>query len=380
MEVKMPRFEMSVSPDYVPEWTEIDAFREIFQNAVDQSVSDDKCRMEWEYSHSSQTLIITNHNTSLLRESLLFGITAKKGDDNTIGTFGEGYKLALLVFARLGYEVSIWNYNEGEVWVPKIIRSRRFSSDLLVIDINDMNKEIAPSSGLSFVINGVTERLFKGIEKTNLHIKPVEDVIETHFGKILLKENYNGMVFVNGLYICTKPIFDFGYDIKPSFITTGRDRNLVADFDLSWITSRMWASSGDHTTVLQLIKRGTLDVVYINNFKHRDMALVDSVWTDFINQYGESAIPVRTQGDYDKVTRTYKALKPVFVNETLNDLMVDRVNDILAKAEKHRNTSSPDHKLNELYFKCRPYLPVKYRNEFKDLINESKEWEVVENA
>ena len=90
----MARHKMSLDANYVSDWTAQDAFRELFQNAIDWG--------NWSHSIKDGTLCIISHNANLSPSTLLLGSSSKK-DGTTIGKWGEGYKLAMLVLVRLGY-------------------------------------------------------------------------------------------------------------------------------------------------------------------------------------------------------------------------------------------------------------------------------------
>ena len=107
-------FTLTISPDYVKNWTEQDAISEFIQNWIDQRNQEPEAGSS--IKSSKGCLIIDNNFSVLQRQTLLLGGGTKADDTGAIGGFGEGYKIALLVLTRLGFKVSIANYGLGELW------------------------------------------------------------------------------------------------------------------------------------------------------------------------------------------------------------------------------------------------------------------------
>ena len=115
----MSRYELSISMDYVSNWTYIEAIREIFQNALDEQTVNKDNKMFVEYDKDSCVLRICNKKGCLDKNSLLLGVSSKRDDSSTIGQHGEGYKIATVVLLRNGHNIKIYNYGKKEVWVAK---------------------------------------------------------------------------------------------------------------------------------------------------------------------------------------------------------------------------------------------------------------------
>ncbi len=110
------KFTLPISDGYVASWGLWEAVREIWQNAMDAADEDPSCLVT--LSHEEGVLRIETSIGSLDPSTLVLGSTSKKDRPGQRGKFGEGYKLALLVLARLGLPTLI---NTGdEVWSARL--------------------------------------------------------------------------------------------------------------------------------------------------------------------------------------------------------------------------------------------------------------------
>lgn len=273
------RHKMSLSVDYVHDWTVQDALRELFQNSIDHG--------DWSWNYTGYELTITSHKASLSKKTLLLGHSVKS--EGSIGKFGEGYKLAMLVLCRLGYKPYI-STSDME-WTPKIIKSRTYDTAQLVFDV-EAGFDLSPD--IKFTIPGINQETFDELSERNLHIKPA-CWLQTARGDILA-ESYAGKVFVGGLYVCTIEGMRHGYNIKPSCISLDRDRRIVRDFDLQWQTSQMWQETEEHDYVLWLIGEKAPDVRHLDCFMYNNkVALADKAAEAFVAEHGIDAVPVTNQ-------------------------------------------------------------------------------------
>ena len=308
----MSKIELTLVPTYVPNWTCVDAIRELFQNALDQEAQNPENKASWEYHDDKHELVIRNAKSKLEAASLLLGQTSKAGDKSTIGQFGEGYKIATLVLLREGKNVVFYNYGNKEIWRPRFVKSRRFGTFILTFFTEKKPVwERVPSADLEIVIEGITpEEYYEEIVPSNLHLRNDYKVLEeTEYGSII---DLPGKVFVNGLYVCDYEPYTYGYNFKPEYIRLDRDRKMVNDFDLRWMASKMWSNSKDIDRVLEMVAENKADVVYIS-----------SDWCDiaaekFFSVYGPKAIPVTSQAELEGVPAGYKG---IVVSENYSSLI-----------------------------------------------------------
>lgn len=313
----MSKIELTIAPNYVPTWTIVDAIRELFQNALDQEKQHPDNKASWAYNAANDTLTISNATSKLTAGSLLLGHTTKDGDKDTIGQFGEGYKIATLVLLRNNKQVTFYNYGAREIWRPRFVKSRRFGTDILTFFIEKPKIwESVPSADLIIEINGITtQEYLEQIVPSNLHLRyDYETLYETQYGNVI---NLPGKVFVNGLFVCDYKPYEYGYNFKPEHIKLDRDRKMVSDFDLRWMASKMWSGCADQDQVMKLVTNDAADVAYLrhvtSNYKWNDAALAH-----FKSVYGPEALPVKDQDGLNRVPAGYRG---VIVPDSYYDLI-----------------------------------------------------------
>lgn len=318
----MQKIELTISPNYVPSWTYVDAVRELFQNALDQEAQNINNKASWKYYEERQMLTISNATSKLTAASLLLGQTTKLNDGSTIGQFGEGYKLATLVLLREHKNVVFYNYDAREIWRPRFVKSRRFGTDILTFFIE---KEAVwrrvPTNDLTISIEGITTEEYKHIVESNLYLRDDYEIVEsTEYGDVLNIPGVNGKVFVNGLYVCDYLPYQYSYNFKPAHIRLDRDRKMANDFDLRWMASKMWSSCEDTDRVMQLIVDDKADVAFIKDAVSfsGQKRWCDAAAEKFFSVHGPEAIPVTSQDELDSVPTGYKG---VIVNSSYSSLI-----------------------------------------------------------
>lgn len=241
-------YELPLAKGYVRHWGVLEAVRELIQNAIDSDSP-----FEWEFGVDSLT--ITSKYSHLSTSSLLLGATSKAEDDDKIGSFGEGYKIALLVLTREGYDVHIEN-NEKD-WKPAFKYSKVFEDDVLVIDSSVVERG---RKGLKFVIQGLSGGTIDAIKQTCLQMQEQDlDSLSTSYGDIL--PSRPGKLYVGGLFVCDTEL-SYGYDMKPHILRLERDRQTVNSFDLKYTTVQMWYQTNQYDKVAEMIDASVPDLEY----------------------------------------------------------------------------------------------------------------------
>lgn len=322
------KYELPFSTSYVPDWTFIEAFRELFQNALDNEITTPENTMGFKYDLATETLTVTNKSSALELDTLLLGSTSKASDANTIGRHGEGYKIAFLVLLREGKTITVQNYGKREIWTTKLVKSKRYNNQLvptIYVDKTAMWKKV-PDNNLTIEVGNITKEEYQAIVVKNLNLQTdVVGIRVPKYGKILTAPSEKGNLYVKGLYICHNDDVSYGYDFEPGIIQLDRDRRLIASFDLAWNTSAMWkiayAQKDMRNDFLGMVSTNASDIQYIKSnsvYNHVPSGTEDGLANDiakgFIRKHGADAIPV-TNNDELQAAQSAGS-KAVMVSET----------------------------------------------------------------
>lgn len=310
----MPRYTLTISPDYVKDWGVNDAIRELLQNAIDQESLDKDNAKSIDYDDNS--LIIANRNSVLEKSTLLLGGGTKDGS-STIGQFGEGYKVALLVLLREGYTIQIRNYKAGELWVPKIVNSRVYNSQVLAIDTMEYQFETIPTNSLEIIINGIdnAEEILQDIW---LDFNPPSEVIRSGKAYIILDLQEKGNIYIKGLKVTHNPSLSYGYNFDVNVLKIGRDRNIVSGYDLQSELGYIWGKIPVEYSklALDLIECKAYDTEYCYGWK-LEKPIKDAI----LEVYADKKV-ITDESDKIKIEHTYGNLdEVVIVPEAIRDVV-----------------------------------------------------------
>lgn len=367
----MSKHELSLSKDYVPDWTVVDAVRELFQNALDQQTTVKDNQMFFDYDEETQTLRIGNKLSVLETKTLLLGSSTKRNDPNTIGQFGEGYKIATLVLTRLNKKLTFYNYGAREVWNPRFSKSKKYGCEILVFDVDKKYVwQKVPDNNLTITIEGITLEEYEDIVESNLHLQDVGEITTSEFGRILHEDRFQGKVFVNGLFVCEYRKYDNGYDFKPQYIKIDRDRKLADSFELEWLSSKMWGGVDSEKTV-GLAKKGAADVNYIGSTWGISPSVSNRAYDDFIEEYGEGAVPVVDQKEYESIAKT-RDYRPVFVSNAYSG-MIKSSSKFEAPQPKVKKVRTVRSRLEEWKRNHNKVLSRRAKNKLQAIIDELTE-------
>lgn len=310
------RFELGMMLDYAHTWTVFDGIREFFQNALDEEREHEGNQMTFEYLPGEERLIIGNKNSVLELKTLLLGYSTKRDRSDLIGQHGDGYKTGTVVLLRNGKGVTIYNNKLHEKWVAKVVKSRRYGTDIVVFDVERTSgffrfRENSEDLNLIIAIDGITEEEMQEYKRRNLHLWSKEelgDIFETNdigggIGRVLLDEQFKGEVYVNGLYVCKSDSIAYGYDMPSSLIKLDRDRGLVDNFNLLFNVSRLHMSASLDEFIQANLNKP--DLRYVDSFIcSRDrVGLVEKVQSSFVSKHGASAIPVVDVDEFNEASK-----------------------------------------------------------------------------
>ena len=325
----MTKFELAISTGYVPDWTIVEAFRELFQNALDNEIENPENKMSWDYS--GNTVSIKNKTSKLPVESLLLGSSTKSDNSNTIGKHGEGYKIAFMVLLRNNKTIKVYNYGAKEVWDVRLVKSRRYNNQLVPTVFVEKNHiwDKVPNSDLEIQVGNIDEEEYVNIVNKNLHLRetPVKRFEMPTRGDILIDSEEQGNIYVKGLFVTKIEDLYYGYDFEPSVLGLDRDRKLVDSFNVSWESSILWQNAASKNeemkgTAVQLVNEKALDVRYVTKSAYSSMELKNAVAEDFFKKNGEDAVPVVSNSEYNEVKDSGLG-KPIIVSEDIASLVRD---------------------------------------------------------
>jgi hypothetical protein len=207
------RIETAISTEYVPHWGIVEALREILQEAFDTRT---KYNCNIRFHRGKNKFIIEDDGLGISTIDLALGKSSKRDDDNLIGQFGEGLKLAMLVVARLGREMIVDTV--GYRIKPEIIFSKALGCEVLAFNIRSISREV----GTRFEIECTPEEVeqakqyFKELRKEKM--KQLDPVISLPGGK----------VFINGVLATEIPNLLFSYNFQGvGKEAQNRDRTVV---------------------------------------------------------------------------------------------------------------------------------------------------------
>lgn len=341
----MSKYELSITDTFVEHWGFVEGVRELLQNAVDQETMCPENTMLFNYDDNTETLYIGNKTSILEAKSLLLGNTTKAGNDKTIGSFGEGYKLGTLALIRAEKKVTFYNYGKREIWRPRFVNSRRYQARVLTFFTEKQAIwKKPPNHDLMVTIENVSLEEYEDLIPRFLMFIPNYEHAETTFGEVLLNPDQQGQIFVNGLYIAHNKNLKFGYNFKPRYVKVGRDRNMVNDFDIGWYASASWSQLSHEPNYEEIVKQmlvdGIADVEYITN--HSSVMLSKAAYDEFKAKHGTFAIPVTSQKQYDEMLAKYPNCVPIFTNAIHAKVMSSSITysgferTYLAKSTKER--------------------------------------------
>ena len=290
------KYELTISTKYVPDWTYVEAVRELLQNAIDNEAVDENNKYESVYLADEEKLNISNKSSKLTLDTLLLGVSTKRNDDRTIGQHGEGYKIAFMVLAREGKKVTVYNYGANEVWNVKLVKSKRYNGEEIVqveVDKNPIWKK-APNNNLTIVIDSISNSDYENIQKDCIMLRDAyPESYKSEVGNILTDENEVGNIFVRGLFVFKDPLLKYGYDIQVP-VKLDRDRNNISNYDCRSLEAKMWLfAASENKDVADKLAKMSLDEVYDVDY----IKYLAPFYSKYLNTPAESILSLLDDND-----------------------------------------------------------------------------------
>lgn len=337
MDNKLECYELTLTENYVMDWDFNCAVRELIQNGTDQEILTPANKFTIEYNQKEQKILLKNLSSKLNINTLLLGRSTKSNNEETVGQFGEGYKIAALVLNRLNKTFTIYNNERKEIWTTKFKNSEKWKERILAFYIG---KNETSDTGLVIEIGNVTRNEYYGINDIWLGMCDEYEKSETQYGEILFDEELKGCVFVNGLSVGCNSKLKYGYNFKPKYIKLERDRKTCDSWNVEDLTSKMVAEamvSGDISieTVQKLVEQNIDDVYHLDfNGGNENVVEVKRMLLKAFDEQNTKpySVPVNSQEQINKV-KAYGG-NPVVVPPKVASLLKAETNNRIQELSK----------------------------------------------
>jgi hypothetical protein len=285
------KFQLTISDQYVSDWSVWEGVRETIQNALD--ARDKGHPMHINYSEADGMLTVSSFGVELDRSVWLMGVTSKADDADARGHFGEGLKLGALALVRAGRKLQILNHNEN--WDCALAESKAFPGQQ-VLTVSTRRRS-SPALHQCFSVRiEITPAEWADFQLRFIDLQQGLAAIETSEGLILTDEQQRGRLYVKGIHVETRDNLAAGYNLTGS-VRTDRDRRMVNSFDFDYHIGHAWINAlrnGAITPARLLVhlQSGCDDACGVadRHCPEQHLERVAQAWRD---AYGSSSIPVR---------------------------------------------------------------------------------------
>lgn len=350
-------YELPLARDYVSRWGVVEAVRELLQNAIDSP-------SPFEVKQVGSILTIMSRGARLEPSTLVLGRTSKADDTNSIGQFGEGYKLALLVLTREGKACGVVSGNV--FWRPEFRMSPQFGIETLHIVEERLSKEEA-IDGVRFIVHNLDGDEQAAIKGSCLLMQDMyPDTIHTQYGEIL--PNLPGKLFVGGLFVCNTSLH-YGYNFNPGELPLERDRQTVADFELKWKTKDVWLSTLKYDLIAELIDKGIPD---LENIQYSAPEILkEACYRHFVKEHPGKVIAK----DQKEMEELVKRGMTVYIGGSVQHAMVSGAKSY-RESKNFIPEQTPQEALTEWFDENHKYMPRIPATAFKRLLVKAEKWRI----
>jgi hypothetical protein len=264
--------------DYASKWGVWEAVRELVSNAYD---SDPKFTMDL----VDNTLVIEDHGCGIELPQLLMG--EHESGDNSIGQFGEGLKIALLVLIRSNHPTEIHSNN----LVIKASSGTKFGKDVLKVTW----EETTPREGTCVYISDWEGNTFQ--DRFIFDPKDFRVMATTTSGSVLYG---NPTLYNKGVYVNSLDGYEFGYNFFD--LDMNRDRSVVSENEVRNNVAKVWAHMTNSRTWAHLFKsvdKGSLEKEMSISYWSCDDRTKNAVIEGWAEAFGDNAV-IRTDDNWER--------------------------------------------------------------------------------
>jgi hypothetical protein len=234
----------NLASKYVEDWTIVQAIREAMQNIVYGATKTDSVPI---IEYSNGIGIMEDNYIGLKKKHLYMGESEQRNDSEGLGTFGEGLKMFLLIFARN----SIYHKVEtvGFTFWGRMIDAEDDVS-ILEIVIEDNDRTV----GTKITIECDENDFIQGTDG----FASVQGISKEYLGEKNLIPDRQKELYIKGVRIqnneTKNPLnLHFAYHIKDASVTN-RDRSTVNTEKVYDIIGQIWAKESDYDKILDYVQ------------------------------------------------------------------------------------------------------------------------------
>ena len=227
----MPMIKLGIHKDYVPTWGVWEGVRDLVQNALDE---DDKGHALEFGLRSTGNLYFRNSGSIIPASALSIGFSTKTDDDTQRGQYGEGLKLSMLALLREGKRVRI--YTGDKTYTPEFVFDKQLDCEVLAIKVGKRKFH----NNTEVVIEDMAKE-WEGLRCRFTRWADFTDTAESYAGTLIKDAEAKGCLFVKGIFVCSDPNLEYGYDLKNCELD--RDRSVPRQWDMEYATSRVLQSA-----------------------------------------------------------------------------------------------------------------------------------------
>lgn len=284
------------------DWSMVSALREILANMLDT-------KSEYNFYYEDGIGTISDTGCGLPKQAFVIGASTKTNDNTSIGTYGEGLKMALITSIRCKRRISISTKGYGAEVTS--IFSDEYNTNLMRVIFNDNSYK----HGTSIKIECTEEEWNDAIDLF-LQFKDGYQKVDNN---LFLPSGY---VCILGLKTEERPNLLFSYDLNDKTITN-RDRNTVKSRKLKSNMEKI-LNGLKNQRAIRMYLNGLEEFPEAEEFKIALEPKNITAWNIVINKmYGDKVVySTNVDSDIKAISKGYKVIKcpTKYIQKTLSNV------------------------------------------------------------